>query len=382
VNLIGQRACKVALVNGRCTKRVLIYRLGSLGDTVVALPCFHLMARVFPDAERWLLTNIPVSPKAPSPATVLGGSGLIHGLVDYPVRLRGLSTLRALSRRIRDLRPELLVYLVERTRVQMLARDLLFFRASGIAHIVGAPCRRDLRRHRYDAASQTYEPEAARLARTLSAVGDARCDDPASWDLQLGSGERTRAAEVLHRWPGRDQFLVCCVGTKVDVKDWGVANWQAMLAQLSKDHPSMGLVLVGASQEASVSTEAARKWSGPKLNLCGSTTPRETAALLERARLFIGHDSGPMHLAAAVGTRCVAVFSARQRPRIWFPFGDGHRVIYHRTACEGCGLEQCVTFGKKCMTSINVGEVHAAVSATLTDSLLALEPSASAATPR
>jgi len=45
-------------------ERVLIYRLGSLGDTVAALPCFHLIERAFPDAERLVLTNVPVSTKA------------------------------------------------------------------------------------------------------------------------------------------------------------------------------------------------------------------------------------------------------------------------------------------------------------------------------
>ena len=44
-------------------RKVLIYRLGSLGDTVVALPSLHLIARAFPDAERRVLTNFPVSGK-------------------------------------------------------------------------------------------------------------------------------------------------------------------------------------------------------------------------------------------------------------------------------------------------------------------------------
>ena len=57
-------------------KKVLIYRLGSLGDTTVALPCFHLIERAFPASERVLLTNFPVHAKAPASAAVLGDSGL------------------------------------------------------------------------------------------------------------------------------------------------------------------------------------------------------------------------------------------------------------------------------------------------------------------
>ena len=81
---------------------------------------------------------------------------------------------------------------------------------------------------------------------------------------------------------------------------------------------------------------------GPVVNLCGKLTPRESAAAFERARMFVGHDSGPMHLAAAVQTPCVAIFAARNIPRVWFPFGEQHRVVYHRVDCMGCGLETCV----------------------------------------
>ena len=69
-------------------ERVLIYRLGSLGDTIVALPCFHQIERAFPDAERRLRTNIPVHAKAPAAAAVLGDSGLVHGYLQYPVGMR------------------------------------------------------------------------------------------------------------------------------------------------------------------------------------------------------------------------------------------------------------------------------------------------------
>ena len=69
-------------------QRVVIYRLGSLGDTVVALPCFHKVAKAFPDAERIVLTNVPVSSNAAPVETILGGSGLIHATLAYPIGTR------------------------------------------------------------------------------------------------------------------------------------------------------------------------------------------------------------------------------------------------------------------------------------------------------
>jgi ADP-heptose:LPS heptosyltransferase len=67
-----------------------------------------------------------------------------------------------------------------------------------------------------------------------------------------------------------------------------------------------------------------------------------------------------MHLAASVGTSCVAIFSARNRPGIWFPFGSAHQLIYHQTECFGCNLEVCTIEKKKCISSISIDEVIAA----------------------
>ena len=93
------------------TKRVLIYRLGSLGDTLVALPAFHLVANAFPDAERRLLTNFPVNAKAPSAAAVLDGSGLLHGYFRYAAGTRSLPELLILWWQLLRWRPQVLVYM-------------------------------------------------------------------------------------------------------------------------------------------------------------------------------------------------------------------------------------------------------------------------------
>ena len=65
-------------------RRILIYRLGSLGDTAAMLPGFHLIARAFPDAERVLLTNIHGNGKASTIESILEGTDLVHGSIAYP----------------------------------------------------------------------------------------------------------------------------------------------------------------------------------------------------------------------------------------------------------------------------------------------------------
>jgi ADP-heptose:LPS heptosyltransferase len=341
-------------------ERVLIYRLGSLGDTIVALPCFHLIARRFPTAERRVLTNFPVAARAAPLMSVLEGSGLVHGAFRYQLGLRHPATLLALRNEIARWNADLLVYLTYPRGAIAVRRDVLFFRLCGIGRIVGAPLARGLSEHQAR-PDGTWEAESSRLARCLVSFGDALLDEAGSWDLRLGPAEHAAAERALSGWPGAGGFLALSIGTKYDVKDWGDTNWCATLADLGRRHGALGLATVGANEEAARSRAVAAAWPGPRLDLCGKLTPRESAAVLRRARLFLGHDSGPMHLAAAVGTSVVAVFSARSRPGVWYPHGPRHRIIYHRTPCFGCELERCLRYAKSCIMSVSPAEVVGAV---------------------
>jgi ADP-heptose:LPS heptosyltransferase len=123
-------------------------------------------------------------------------------------------------------------------------------------------------------------------------------------------------------------FIAVSIGGKAASKDWGDANWRELLSLLAAEWPDLGLVFFGAADEFDRSADLATAWTGKALNLCGCLTPRESAAAIERAMLYIGHDNGPMHLAAAGGVRCVAIFGDFNLPRRWHPIGRDHRIIH------------------------------------------------------
>ena len=336
-------------------KRVLIYRLGSLGDTVVVLPALHLIERTFPNAKRLMLTNIPVHAKAPAASAILGESGLVDGYMSYPVGTRSVGNLSQLWWQIRRFRPEVLVYLTKPRGDRAVKRDALFFRLCGAKHIVGLPLG-DLATPLHFPEKDLWEHESQRLLRTISELGDASIDDLSSWDLRLTPSELKRGDEARLPLEGRP-FIACGPGTKMQAKDWGEENWRQLLASLSKHLPGYGLMLIGAKEDAAVSDSASREWTGPIVNLCGQLTPRETAAALQGAAVFLGPDSGPMHLAAAQGVPCTIAFASRDKRGYWFPVGKGHEVVYHAMDCSPCYLEVCVEQKKKCLTSITVEEM-------------------------
>lgn len=336
-------------------KRVLIYRLGSLGDTIIALPCFHLIAKRFPRAMRVLLTNAPFHVKAPAAGLVLGGSGLVHDSIHFDPHRRG-----GVWRKIRELRrfkPEVVIYIGQFHRpIKGVRRDYWFFRNIIRAkRVIGFPSVDEPRRRRSDDPS-LFEPESSRLARNLVALGDAAPSRRENWSLLLSESERAAARQIAGPFTA-ERFIACGPGTKVQAKDWGVDNWCALVERLNKQFQGYALVLVGAKEDAESAERVGKQWTGEVKNLCGKMTPRETAVILESAELFLGPDSGPMHLAVVANVPCAVPFSARDYPGPWFPAGDVHRILYRSVDCQLCGLDVCIQNDRKCLKAITVDDM-------------------------
>lgn len=338
---------------------ILIYRLGSMGDTVVALPCFHKIAATYSNARRIVITNRPVATNAAALEQILGGSGLVHGYIDYPLGLRNPFAIAKLAREIKTSGARLLIYLTDRPQLFGVLRDIAFFRLLGIRRIIGAPIRKEQRICRTDAKTGAQEPEAERLARCLSSLGRIDLDEVGAWDLRLRRDEIDRALHSLSPLP-TDKFIAAHVGTKHVVNDWGDENWNALMVRLSSEYPDLGMVFVGARNEADRCSRLAKSWRGPSLNLCGSLPPRSSAVVLSRAVLFVGHNSGPMHLAASQGTRCVALFGDHGLPRRWHPYGIGHRVVHDMRGVRAIQPKQVVREVCEVLDERRVASVHAA----------------------
>jgi ADP-heptose:LPS heptosyltransferase len=308
------------------TKPLLIFRIGSLGDTVVALPCFHRIEKSFPAMRRVLVTDMPVSQKAAPVESLLAGSGLIHDVIYFPPPPRRLADFHRLRSDIRRTGAHTMVYVADRP-VGAVVRDLAFFRACGLRKIIGAPVSRDLRTLRVDPLTGHTEREAERLARCLAPLGSIDLSDPSAWDLRLRPEERRSAEAALAPLRGSD-FVAVNLGGKVSVKDWGDDNWIAGLNRLASRAPYLALVLFGSADESERSARIAASWHGTALNLCGRLSPRESAAAMSKALLFVGHDSGPLHIAAAVGVSCVGIYGGHNMPKWWHPMGDHHRILH------------------------------------------------------
>jgi len=318
---------------------VVIYRLGSLGDTVVALPCFHRIAQSFPNVERIVLTNYPVANNAPPLFEVLRGSGIIHKTIEYPLGLRSPRKVLRLRNKLKNTEAETLIYLAAPRGLPAVIRDLAFFRFCGFKRIIGTPTSRDLRSNIVDYATGEIEPEYSRLARTLAELGKIDLDNPASWDIHLSGEEKRKAQRLLQPFNGVP-LLAINMGGKAIQKDWGAENWAALIVRLGQIFFNCGLVVMGASEDDVRASYVASLWPGSSLNLCGKLTPREASAVMQKAKLFIGHDSGPLHLAAAAGVKCIGIFGNYNKARKWHPWGKGNCVLQSSVGIDAIKVEQ------------------------------------------
>ena len=344
-------------------QKITIFQMGSLGDTVIAMPCYRAIARRHPGAKRYLLTNFPIDKRAVPSGDLLSPCGLIDATIEYPMPLRSPRVARELYRNLGSLGIDVLYYLSPEPHVGNLIRHYLFFKACGIPEIRGIPWSRDLRFPRAVIPGKLWESEASRLLRTIGANNEAAAPDPADRNLGLSNAEKQHAGTLAAEIGNSGGLIAISVGGKVPINDWGDENWMKVLSRLSSALPDLGAVFIGSSTEKERNDHIASAWKGPKLNGCGRLTPRETAALIESAALFLGHDTGTLHLAAAVGTRVIGVYSARNVPGKWFSDRPGDRFFYNQTACFGCELstpEQCPN-GVVCMSAHDPDAIVAAV---------------------
>ncbi len=343
-------------------KRVVVYRIGSLGDTLVVLPAFHLVRQAFPDAHITLLTNIAVNAKAAPMETVLRNTNLYNDTLTYPVSLRNFRELVRLRKSLRDGNYDCLVYLASpKGGILTSLRDYIFFRSCAISNVVGVPFSRSALRSLRIPGSDLYKSRTARALEALRELGSVDVGSPDSWDLKLTSDEIADGKALLGAHGIASPFLAASVGTKFQAKDWEEQNWRELMERAAAAFPDLPLVLLGVEEERERSERLLKIWQGPKANLCGETSPRVSAAILRGAGVMLCHDSGPMHVAATMGVPCVAIFSARAKPGEWFPHGDQHSVLYHKPPCWNCGLEVCIENRKVCILSITVEEVFGAL---------------------
>jgi heptosyltransferase-2 len=141
-------------------------------------------------------------------------------------------------------------------------------------------------------------------------------------------------------------------------KCWPPDRFAATLNQL-QTHFDSDVILFGTPAEAAVAHAIGAHLQRPPINLTGQTAIAELPALLSRCRVFLGNDSGAMHVAAAVGLPVVAVFGPTD-PRGTAPVAPRVTVVQEKPYCSPCFLRRC-PIDHRCMTAVQPAAVKDAI---------------------
>ena len=278
------------------------------------------------------------------------GAGWSTTLSPIPLDSGVPNRLLSLARALRSLGSDTLIYLTESRGIARTLRDVAFFRFAGFTKVIGAPLSRDLASNRVDPVTGIAEQEPLRLGRTLHKLGAIDFDDPSAWNLNLTDLEH-RAAAPFVQAAGRAPILAINHGGKVVKNDWGEERWRALLTLLGQEFGNHVLAILGSAPDGDRAERLQQYWPGPTLNLCGRLAARESAAFLKSVSLFIGHDSGPLHLASACQIRTVGLFGNNKPAAIWHPYGAHNTIVraeagLHAIAPEDVFRAVCGQFNK------------------------------------
>jgi heptosyltransferase-2 len=165
-------------------------------------------------------------------------------------------------------------------------------------------------------------------------------------------------AEWLHagRFGPIPPLLAVHIGAGTSAKRWPRRHWSSLIAKFLED--GWRVIVVGGHDDPPASAllpahDRFRDWTG-------RMTVTQTTALLERADLFIGADSGPAHLAASAGTLSVILFSGTNQPRQWRPSSRHSLILRHRVPCQPCHQKACPLADHPCMSGLGPDRVYRA----------------------
>ena len=313
-------------------RRIALLKPSALGDIVHSLPILTALRRRFPQARlTWVVNS--------------GYRSLLEGHPDLDDVLpfergaarRGWGQALAVYRRfVAQLRRQRFDLVID---LQGLLRTGLMALVSGAGRRVGLHTAREGAAWFYTDVIPV--PDADRihaverywcLARALGAA-----EGEPVFRVVVSEAARAWAEALLHPWPR--PWLMLGAGSRWQTKRWPPASFAA-LARRAKAAFGGTVFLVGGGDETPLARKVKDLLIGPSLDLTGRTTLPQLSALLARADLMLANDTGPLHLAAALGRPVVAPYTCT-KVQLTGPYRAAGGAVESRVWCQGSYLKRC-----------------------------------------
>ena len=338
--------------------RTLIIKPSSLGDIVQALPVLTALREAHPQAHiAWLVATVF--------ADLLDGHPRLDRVVMFDRRRYGrigqsLAATGEFVAFVEALRREKFTTVID---LQGLFRSAFLAAATGAPSRVGFAAARELAPMFYTLAVPMPRKEMHAVDRYMALARHIGLLDPKATDhLPVPAEARAAVRRRLQAEglaPGEATFILS-PHARWPTKQWPPERF-AEVVRLAYERSGARAVLVGSGAAEPMARQILEAAAAAQpIDLVNRTTLKEMVALTAEARAMVTNDSGPMHVAAAVGTPVVAIFGPTHPGRTG-PYGHGHRVLAGDAPCRPCFRRECL-YAKgpralACLTSVAAEEV-------------------------
>jgi lipopolysaccharide heptosyltransferase I len=329
--------------------KILILKPSSLGDVIHALPVLRLLKLARPDAEIhwWVDSNLaPLLEGDPDLARVLR---FRRDRWAAPKHWYEISTV------IRFMRAQRYDWVID---LQCLARSGAFAWFANGKFLIGLDERREGARGFYDTIVSRPTPQTHAVdwyLRVLPALGI-----PVHNNFDWLPERKELAAALREKFKtDRSRWIALQPGARWETKRWLAENFVELARLIEKDLPGHSVAVLGGGDDRALGESIAQAAGGRCVNLAGQLALLETVEFLRTAAALVSNDTGPMHIAAALGKPVVALFGPTD-PRRTGPYGQVEKVLRRPPPCAPCFKGKCANPNQlECLRTITPADVLA-----------------------
>ncbi|MCX6136132.1 MAG: glycosyltransferase family 9 protein [Ignavibacteriales bacterium] len=332
---------------------ILVIRTDRIGDVMLTLPLLPALKDCFPEARLTMMIR-------PYTRGLVDGHSCVDGVIEYST-IDSFGKFLEFVRQLREKEFDAAIMPYARPLIAI----ALF--AAGIPVRIGTGYRwyslffnRRVFEHRKDAARHEVEYNL-NLLKPLGILPTL----PGRMELAVPAEAERSVRQKLEAASVKRRFIVLHPGSGGSARDWKPQNFAA-LADMIAAKLSFGVVLTGGPGEESIVQSVARKTVLPPASFVGDLSLKELAALIKDSACFISNSTGPLHMAAALGTPVIAMYPPIKAcsPVRWGPYTDRKKIFLADSAqCPLCQGGPCR--GNDCMDQITVEQVFQSLCETI-----------------
>jgi 3-deoxy-D-manno-octulosonic-acid transferase/heptosyltransferase-1 len=345
--------------------KILIIKLSAIGDVIHTLPALNAIRKRYPDAHiTWLVeeaaSSLVVEHEALDRVVISKRKRWVKGILG-PSCLDNIKEAYQFIKELRDTEYDLII------DFQGLLKSAVLITLARGKRKIGFDKGMEHMEHSYIFLNERIPPvnmDNHALLRNLMLINVLGIKSKEiEYKIPVSDHTRNITDELLERHEIKDPGILVAINP---VAKWKTKLWNnrkfALLADRLVEKYNASVIFTGSQSDRSTIENIMSCMSQSTVNLAGETTLKTLAALYEKIEFLISTDTGPMHMAAAVGTPVIALFGPTAPWRTG-PFGSEHKILRSGLDCSPCFKRQCSTID--CMNQISVEQVMDAVNSIL-----------------